>query len=357
MDGRPTLQTVADQASVSRQTVSNVLNSPHIVRPETLERVRAVIEELGYRPHGAARQLRTRRSHVIGLRLQPSADGINGAVLDRFLHAFTEQAQLRGYHVMLFTAPDDSGEIAQYAELLDTLELDAFVLTSTHHGDPRTRWLSERDVPFVTFGRPWDQPVVDVSVPEHAWVDVDGAAGTRAAVEHLQALGHERIAFLGWPAGSDVGDDRRLGWRRAMRAASVPEHVLDGLDVGVEDGVTNGAAAAERLLDLLSPTAFVCASDSLALGALAATRPAPGVDPSGAPSPAVVGFDDTPVARAVGLSSIAQPLTEAAGQALALLLAQFSAHRGTGAAVGVPSDHHVLLSPSLVVRASSSPNL
>lgn len=354
MDARPTLQTVADQASVSRQTVSNVLNSPHIVRPETLERVRAVIEAVGYRPHGAARQLRTRRSHVIGLRLQPSADGINGAVLDRFLHAFTEQAQVRGYRVMLFTAPDDHGEIAQYDELLDTLELDGFVLTSTHHGDARTRWLSERDVPFVTFGRPWDQPGADTTVRDHAWVDVDGAAGTRAAVEHLQSLGHERIAFLGWPEGSDVGDDRRLGWRRAMRAGSVEEHVLDALDAGVEDGVTNGATAAESLLDRLSPTAFVCASDSLALGALAATRPAPGVEPSGVSVPAVVGFDDTPVARAVGLTSVAQPLTEAAGQALALLLAQSSAHRATGTTSGGPSDRHILLSPSLTVRTSSS---
>ena len=355
MDGRPTLQTVAERASVSRQTVSNVLNSPHLVRPETIERVQSVIDELGYRPLGAARQLRTRRSQVIGLRLQPSADGINGAVLDRFLHAFTEQAQLRGYHVMLFTAADDHGEIAQYAELLDTLELDAFVLTSTHHGDPRTHWLAERDVPFVTFGRPWDQHGADVAVRDHAWVDVNGSAGTRAAVEHLQSLGHERIAFLGWPTGSDTGDDRRLGWHRAMRSAGAPEHELDALDVGVPDGVANGAEAAQRLLELISPTAFVCASDSLALGAFAATRRAPGEDRPPGGVPAVIGFDDTPVARAVGLSSVAQPLTEAAGQALALLLAQFSANRGSAGAPAVASDHHVLLNPSLVVRASSEP--
>ncbi|MCL3862214.1 substrate-binding domain-containing protein [Actinotalea sp. K2] len=362
MDGRPTLQSVADRAAVSRQTVSNVLNAPHLVRPETLERVQSVIDEVGYRPHGAARQLRTRRSRVIGLRLQPSVDGINGAVLDRFLHALTEQAQLRGYRVMLFTATDDHAEIGQYSELLDTLEIDAFVLTSTHHGDPRTRWLADHDVPFVTFGRPWDPPADGATAPEHAWVDVDGAAGTRAAVEHLQSLGHRRIAFLGWPAGSDTGDDRRLGWRRAVQAAGVPDHELDALDVGVLDGVTNGAQAAHRLLAHVSPTAFVCASDSLALGALAVTRsPAAVAGPTGRradlPSPAVIGFDDTPVARAVGLSSVAQPLTEAAGRSLSLLLEQLSArHQGPSTTTARGNDHHVLLSPSLVVRESSAPS-
>lgn len=341
MEPRPTLETVARRADVSRQTVSNVINAPHLVRPETIERVRAVIDELGYRPHGAARQLRTRRSQVIGLRLEPTRDGINGAVLDRFMHAFTEQAQVRGYRVMLFTAADDAGEISQYEELLDTLEIDAFVLTSTHHDDPRTRWLAEREVPFVTFGRPWDRS----EVADHAWVDVDGSAGTRAAVEHLAALGHTRIAYVGWPDGSDTGDDRRGGWRRAMRDLGIGESELDALEVGVPDGVANGAEATRRLLDLVAPTAVVCASDSLALGALSTTR----TDLAGTSPVAVVGFDDTPVARAVGLSSVAQPLTEAAARAVGLVLDQV-----TGRAGDAP-DRHVLLTPSLVARASSTP--
>lgn len=345
MERRPTLVTVAELASVSRQTVSNVLNAPHLVRPETIARVRAVIDEIGYRPHGAARQLRTRRSRVIGLRLERTLDGINGAVLDRFLHSLTELAEVRGYRVMLFTAPDDGAEIVQYAELLDVLEVDAFVLTSTHAGDSRTAWLADHDVPFVTFGRPWDDAD---DQPEHAWVDVDGAVGTRAATEHLQDLGHQDIAFIGWPAGSGVGDDRRSGWHRAMAAAGVPEHRLDALDVATVDGVAQGARAARRLLDMVSPTAFVCASDSLALGTLATIR-----ERRTPPAPSVVGFDDTPVARAVGLSSVAQPLTQAADETLALLLAQLdgpSAGPTTTAA-----DRQVLLTPSLVVRDSSHP--
>ena len=341
MDGRPTLETVARRADVSLQTVSKVLKAPHLVREETLERVQAAIAEVGYRPHGAARQLRTSRSRVIGLRLPPSTAGINGAVLDRFLHALTAEAQRHGYRVMLFTAPDDDGEIAGYAELLDTLQIDAFVLTSTHHDDPRTAWLAARGIPFVTFGRPWSSAA---GVDGHPWVDVDGAAGTRAATEHLLERGHRRIAFLGWPEGSDTGDDRREGWRDAMLAAGVTAAEIDGLTLGVEDGVAEGSAAATRLLGESAPTAFVCTSDSLALGVLAATRS--GGDHA---QVAVVGFDDTPVARAIGLTSIAQPVAESAASALTLLLRRLGRTDGPA-----PTDEQVLLMPQLVVRATSA---
>ncbi|NIZ92214.1 substrate-binding domain-containing protein [Kineococcus rubinsiae] len=327
--GRATLSTVARAAGVSRQTVSNVLNTPERVGPETAARVRAAIAAQRYVPSTAARQLRTRRSSALGLRLQPAGDGINGSVLDRFLHALTEQAQAAGYRVVLFTAPDDTAETLAYEHLLRTADLDGFVLTSTHQGDPRTAWLTEHDVPFVTFGRPWDT-VDDAGQP---WVDVDGAAGTRAATEHLLAAGHRRTAFLGWPDGSEVGDDRRRGWEEAVAAAGAePGPRLQSVD--------DVRAARALVTDLLrdagddAPTALVCASDSLALGAHGSTLR------TGLPLE-VVGFDDTPVAAALGLSSVAQPLAEAAAAAVEQLLDRLE---------GRTAPRGRLLAPRLVVR-------
>jgi len=337
---RPTLESVARRAQVSRQTVSNVINSPHLVHPDTLARVQSAIDELGYRPHTAARQLRTRRSRVLGLRMEPVRDGINGHVLDHFLHALTARAQERGYRLMLFTAATDGDEIAQYDELLETADLDGFVLTSTHSGDARTAWLAERGVPFVTFGRPWSA-LRDPDAGEHPWVDVDGAAGTRQATQHLLDLGHRRIAFLGWPQDSDLGNDRAQGWLDAMTAAGLPVGELDALRVAVPDDVTAAASATRRLLDEASPTALVAVSDSLALGAYGVVRQLPR-------PVAVVGFDDTPVAAALGLSSVRQPLAETAGRAIELLL-----HRLDGAPGA--AEQHVLLEPSLVTRATSTP--
>ncbi|WFE49731.1 LacI family DNA-binding transcriptional regulator [Micromonospora sp. WMMD1155] len=317
---------MARHARVSRQTVSNVLNAPHVVRQETRQRVEEAIAALGYRANQAARQMRTGRSRLIAARIEPTRDGINGSVLDRFLHGLTETADAAGYRVLLYTATDHEREIATYDDLLGTYELDAFVLVGTTHGDPRTAWLAARDVPFVTFGRPWD------ALDSHPWVDVDGAAGTARATRHLLDTGHRRIAFLGWPVGSGVGDDRRAGWHDTLRAAGVDP---TGLHRETEDGIAEGERLMRDLLHAAAPTAVVCASDSLALGALQAIR---GIDPPAS----VIGFDDTPVAAAVGLTSVSQPLGEAAARCVDLL-------------TGVLDDDHqtpapVLLQPALALR-------
>lgn len=352
MTGRPTLESVAHEAQVSRQTVSNVLNSPDRVAAPTLARVREVIGRLGYRPDQAARQLRTRRSGVIGVRIEPVLDGVNGVVLDLFRHAITESAQRLGYRILLFTAADDTAEIGEYETLVGEHGLDAFVVTGTHHGDLRTAWLGSRAVPFVTFGRPWGvsgtgSPLA-TPIP-HAWVDVDGAAGTRAATDALVADGHRRIAFLGWPSGSGAGDDRRAGWVAGAAAHRLPRA---GLDTATEDGVAAGTALARELLDRgpgRAPSALICASDSLALGALAHVRDRglkPGSDIG------IVGFDDTPVAAAVGLSSVAQPVAAAAENCLQLLDDQVRSGAGPPPSAGAGPPGQRLLAPELVIRDS-----
>jgi DNA-binding LacI/PurR family transcriptional regulator len=337
MPGKVTITTVARRAKVSLQTVSNVINSPHLVREETRERVRAAIADLGYRANQAARQMRTGRSRLIAVRIEPEHDGINGSILDRFLHGLTEAAAPVGYRIMLYTAVDDDAEIATYDELLAAYDLDAFVLTSTHHGDARTSWLASHDVPFVTFGRPWGAP------EWHSWVDVDGAAGTAEATARLLAAGHRRIGFVGWPEGSGVGDDRCRGWMTAMREAGLDPA---GLDRRVVDRVSEAERVSRDLLDNQSPTAFVCASDSLALGALRATAGrTPSAGGAAGQSIAVIGFDDTPVAQAIGLTSVRQPLAKAAATCVELLARLLD--RG-----GASQPEHVLIRPHVVVRDS-----
>jgi DNA-binding LacI/PurR family transcriptional regulator len=326
MSVKVTIATVASHAKVSRQTVSNVLNTPHLVRDETRARVQSAIETLGYRANLAARQMRTGRSRLIGVRIDPMRNGIEGSVLDRFLHGLTEAAAPAGYRVVLYTATDDSAEIANYEELLASYTLDGFVLTHTHHGDSRTAWLALHDIPFVTFGRPWG------ATASHSWVDVDGAAGAATATRHLIAAGHKRIGFLGWPEGSGVGDDRHAGWLQALEEAGLAS---TNLDRRVVDGFAEAERATRSLLTTRRPpTAVVCASDALAMGARTAG------------DLAVIGFDDTPAAAAIGLSSVRQPLAEAAAQCVRLLA-------GLLDEVPVPGPpDHVLLQPHLVVRQS-----
>jgi DNA-binding LacI/PurR family transcriptional regulator len=333
-DQRPTLESLAALLGVSRQTVSNALNQPSLVAEATRERILAAIADAGYVPSRAGRHLRTQRSNAIGIRLMPTFDGINGHINDIFLHELAEHAHRSDYRLALFAASTEAEEIATYARMWAANEIDGVVLTSTTIDDPRIRWLLANQVPFVSFGRPWSR-TVDPSTAAHDWVDVDGAAGTEAVTRHLRRAGHSRIGYLSWPAQPDVSGDRQSGWRRAMRAAPTIDEVAS-LAAQCSDDVTDARRAAEGLL-AAGVTAIVCASDTLALGARAAVEAR---DPD-ASRVRIVGFDDTPVARALGISSVAQPVVRAARTSFSLLLRRLAGER---------PPEHVLLRPSLVFR-------
>jgi len=332
---QPTLASVAERAGVSRQTVSNALNNPDLLREDTLARVQAVIDEVGYTPNRAARQLRTRSSHMIGLRFEPAQEGTSNALMDRFVHTLVEATAKTGHHIVLFSG-DPADPLDGYDELLRATAVDAFVITDTYAGTPQADLLRRVGAPFVTFGRPWDDPTA-----KHPWVDVDGARGAELATEHLLSRGHARVGWLGWEKASRIGEDRRSGWQRAMAAAGAE---TSGLGVRITDNVDAARMAAHELLEDPSVTGFACASDTIGIGvlhALAERGLRPGVDVG------VVGFDDSLGAQVTwpGLTSIRQPLEEVAIEIVDLVNTVLSLK-----AVERPAR---MLEPSLVVRRST----
>ena len=331
----PTLADVAELAGVSRQTVSNAVNNPALLRADTLHRVQEAIDALGYSPNRAARNLRTRTSQLIGLRFTPVQEGTANATMDRFVHSLVETSSAAGYHVLLFPG-DPEDPTAGYDALLRSTAVDAFVATDTYLGNPQAAWLESRRAPFVAFGRPWDNPEAT-----HPWVDVDGAAGAELATRHLLERGHDRIAWIGWRKDQVIGEDRRSGWTRTMRSHGL---ATTGLASRSDDTIASGREASAVLLDEARPTAFVCASDTLALGVmhtLADRGMVPGRDA------AVVGFDDSQVAQVVppGLTSVRQPLEEVAVEIV----------RALEGLLGHPPERAggLLLVPELVVRGTS----
>lgn len=331
----PTLADVAERAGVSRQTVSNAINNPDLLRPDTLLRVQESIDALGYSPNRAARNLRTRASHLIGMRIGPAQEGTANATMDRFVHSLVETSREAGYHVLLF-AGDGLDPEAGYADLLRSTAVDAFVVTDTYLGNPQASWLEERRAPFVAFGRPWETPHA-----RHPWVDVDGAAGTELATRHLLDKGHERIAWIGWRKDSRIGEDRRSGWSRAMHERGLP---TTGLASRVEDTTSSGREASAHLLDSAQPSAFVCASDTLAMGVLHTLRDR---HLRAGEHIAVVGFDDSQVAQVVppGLTSVRQPLEQVAVEVVKALEGLLAHPPLVGSGV--------MLTPTLAVRGSS----
>lgn len=332
--GHVTLEDVARHVGVSAQSVSNALNNPARVAPATRDRILAAVADLGYRPNRSARALRNQRSRLIGVKVEASRGDRAALLLDQFLHALAESAAAAGCHLILCHADDEADEIAAYRELLDTTSVDAFVLASTHAGDGRVEALRRWDVPFATFGRSWDGDA------DLAWADVDGRAGIRAATEHVADQGHRRIAHLGWPLSSETGRDRRQGWLDACAELEV------GADrhEEVPDDCEAGRAATHRLLDGGDPaTALVCASDTLALGALRALAER-GL--RAGTEVAVTGFDDSPAAALTtpGLTSLRQPLEQVAHHLVTAVEEMLA---------GTPSHRQTLLHPELVVRESS----
>ncbi|MDB1088703.1 LacI family DNA-binding transcriptional regulator [Streptomyces sp. ACA25] len=331
---------VARRAGVSTQTVSNALNHPHLLNEATLTRVRGAMEEMGYRPHRAAQTLRTRSSKLIGYGVPPSHSGQHTQVMDRFLRALSATADEAGYRILLFAASPVPGSTDSYGELLDSHSLDGFVLSETVRDDRRQAWLAERGIPFVAFGRRWaGEQIGD-------WVDVDGAAGTAAVIDHLVARGHQRIAFLGWPRGSGAGDDRAEGWQRAMERHGLP---TDGLRLESIDDPATAQHAVAPLFDRDSQvTAVVAASDLLALGCYEALR-ACGMEPGR--DVAVSGFDDASFATVLSprLTSVAQPLEKIGKECVRMLVSRMREPER-------PAERR-LLAPALVPRGSTCPLL
>jgi LacI family transcriptional regulator len=258
--------------------------------------------------------------------------------MDRFVHTLVETTAETGHHVVLFSGAADD-PLDGYDELLRATAVDAFVITDTYAGTAETELLSRVGAPFVTFGRPWDDPE-----STHPWVDVDGARGASLATEHLLSLGHRRIGWIGWEETSRIGEDRRSGWARTLAGAGIDP---TGLGVRTSDNVDAARMEAHRLLDQDGVTAVCCASDTLALGVLHALHERgrrPGEDV------AVVGFDDSLGAQVSwpGLTSVRQPLEQVAREIVAQLHALLS--------LKPVEPLGRMLDPTLVVRRSTVPD-
>ncbi len=334
-----TIKDVAAAAGVSYQTVSKVLNKQATVSAETEARIWEAARQLHYRPNISARNLRTQSSNLIGYTWQRAADESPRPIIDQFLYNAVLRFEQAGYHVLtLLMGSGDEMDVTIYRELYGRRQVEGFILADTNQDDPRIAYLIEQGIPFASFGQAndaWD----------FCWVDVDGSYGMRLVVEHLLAQGHRRIGLITWPEGSEAGAHREAGYEEGLAAAGIvlnPDWVVRG-----ENTVQTGAEGTARLLDLPAaerPTAVMCISDFIAIGALNTARAA-GLQPG--PDLAITGYDDLPMSQFFHppLTTVHQPIAEVSRQLAELLLKQIN---------GEPiAEKGILLHPRLVVRESS----
>jgi LacI family transcriptional regulator len=181
--------------------------------------------------------------------------------------------------------------------------------------------------------------------PEFDAIKIDNVGGASAMTQHLLSLGHRRIAFIGGAARNVDAEERKGGYRQALRAGRVEQHPLMEIDGDfTELGGYRAAKALAKLPPAVRPTAIFAANDSMAIGALSALREL-GVD---VPHEiAVAGFDDIPIAQYTSppLTSVHVPIIELGERATARLVAALEGDR--------PRRHRCeMLETELVVRQS-----
>src|SRR5690606_34161142 len=229
---------------------------------------------------------------------------------------------------------NEADPLLVYHDLISHNQVDGFIVAETNTDDERIAWLMAEQAPFVAFGRANNQW-------EFSWVDVDGMYGIYQVMQHLMGRDHQRIALITWPEGSQTGHYREQGYQKALAEAGLesrPEWIIRG-----EHDSTTGAAGMQQLLALpaeIRPTAVVCVSDLIAIGAIGAASAAGlrvGHDI------AVTGFDDIPLATNIfpALTTVRQPIAEVGRRVVELLLRQLD---------GDTSTEQVLLCPEVVVR-------
>jgi LacI family transcriptional regulator len=277
------------------------------IGPATRERVHAAARELGYHPHGPARQLAGGRSMTLGLVLRQSPQQVaSDALLAETIHGLAEAARADGFRVLIEPLPQGDGT---YAELLRSQRVDGLVVSGPRADDDELAELIRDGFPIVLQG---DRRDLDV-----ASVDVDNRAASVVAVRHLLALGHRRIACVtNAPLAYTAAAERLAGYRDALSAAGVEPD--DALVVEGSFDAASGHAATVRLLAGPPFTAVFVASDVVALGAIRAIRQAGLRVPEDV---SVVGFDDVALAEHFDppLTTIRVPargLGEAAGRVL-----------------------------------------
>jgi LacI family transcriptional regulator len=280
------LQQLAAALSLSKTTVSRALAGYPDVSALTRTRVRDAAERFGYRPSATARKLALGRVEAVGMILPTGPGHFDDPFLMELITSLGERLAQADLDLLVTTATPGAAEMRALRRFVEHKRVDAVVVARTNVHDDRVAYLLDRGFPFVTHGR------VTESRP-HAFLDTDGASAFARAVSHLVALGHRRIGFVGAPTDRYFAANRFRGFQAGLR-----DHGIALDDRAVRHGATDEASAAALVRPLLAseacPTALLCATDRIAIGAMSAAKDLGLAIPRDI---SVIGFDDLAIGR------------------------------------------------------------
>lgn len=331
-----TIADVAQHAGVSNGTISRYFHEPERVRVDTREKIRVAIEILGYTPNALARNFRMGNTGVVMVLTTFVGDPFYGDVVS----GINRVAREKGYVV----------RIEEFSEKpLSGNDLNSFVQSRQADG-------------IIVMGSPWpfkpgkkveqqsQHAVVvcgetaDPELMSYPRFQIDGRKASFELTQLLIGLGHTEIAFIGGSAESFNLKDREQGYRDAMDASGLSleeEWIVYG-----ELDMTSARSAINDLLQAVRrPSAIMCATDDMALGAMAELHSRGYSIPKDF---SITGFDNTKYAEVANppLTTIAQPAHEIGARAMTNLVRKI---QGGAAYVGVEHLQH-----TMVVRQSTA---
>ncbi|MFC8733502.1 DUF6807 family protein [Luteimicrobium sp. NPDC057192] len=333
-----TISDVAAAASVSRATVSRVMNGRK-VDPELAERVRQAAAELDYRPSAMARSLSLGRTQAVGV----VVPDLTNPMFQEVLRGIAAGADAEGYGVVVAETAERPEREARAVRSTRS-RVDALVMVAPRMTDDELAAAVAATQPVVLVNR----TLPESSVPA---VSVDYAEAMYDAVEHLMTLGHRSVVYLAGPAASSSNAERYAGFETAQASFGG----VSFISVPCGATIADGYAAAEAVLATRA-TAVVAYNDLVAFGLLGRLDEL-GVSVPGEVS--VVGFDDIDLARFAKppLTTVAVPRTQLGERAWKRLHEQISttAVHGDDAGPALPDSSTDLLRTHLVLRESTGP--
>ncbi len=338
-----TIRDVAKASGVSVATVSYVLNNgPRPVRPQTRERVLAVMRHLNYHPNAMARGLIRRRMNTVGVLFgQIESAIVTNPYAASVLQGILSAAAELNYNVTLF--PKQWVNVRHSAAAIRDRRTDGVLVIAPLDDSDMVPGLAALGVPMVVVsGLDYD-----LNVPSF---DVDNIAGARLAVEYLLSLGHRRIGHISGSLRFDSARTRRKEFLETLKAAGITvpdEYIVEGDYSGYGDV----PEILRRFLALPDPpTALFAGNDQIALTILNAANAMNIAIPQRI---SLIGFDDIPLAPMLSppLTTSRQPL-----DAMGALAVRKLVNLIEGASVSEnPEQLRYLAKPELIIRKTTGP--
>ena len=250
----PTIRDVAAAAGVSTATVSKYVNGAQRFSPAVEATIKAVIEQLGYRSNPLAQSMITGRTKTIGL----SVLDISNPHFTSIVKGANRVALEHGYTLLLVDTDENPGRERPLLEALSR-RVDGMIVFS-RMPEQEMEWMVELDKPLVFFGR-----LTHLNLPS---VGSDDRRGGYMITQHLVALGHKRVAYMGF-SKSRRDEERMSGIRSCLEAHGLPLAVYD---CNAPSAMEGERMSSPIMLGAEHPDAIVCYNDLMALGFMKETQ-------------------------------------------------------------------------------------